>query len=169
MDKDDALYEVPALPPEFNGRPATERMGVGAESDEDMERFARLAQHLLGVPAAVVSLTGKGHHVLPGLVGLEEPWSSSRLVTLPPEKSQGAPIEAESAQEALTFVAEALGAAAWVGAPLTDTQGHVLGFLIAIDTVARTWAEKEHEVLHSLAHVCGAELRLRLLDRKSVV
>ncbi len=167
MDEDDALYDAPALPPEFDGRPVTERIGVGAESDEGMERFARLAQHLLGVPAAVVSLAGKDHHVLPGLVGLEEPWSSSRSVTLPLGKSTNTPIEAESVQEALTSVAEALGAVAWVGAPLTDTQGGALGFLIAIDTVARTWDEREHEALHSLAHVCGTELRLRLLVQRS--
>src|SRR5699024_12613539 len=122
MDEDDALYDVPVLPPEFDGRPVTERLGVGAESDEEMERFARLAQHLLEAPAAVVSLAGKDHHVLPGLVGLEAPWSSTRPVTLPPEKNPGAPIKAESAQEALTSVAHTHGAASWVGAPLNQAQ-----------------------------------------------
>src|SRR5699024_5244804 len=102
--------------------------GVGAESDEGMERFGRLAQHLREAPAAGGSLAGKGDHGLPGLGGLEEPCTCTRSVTLRPERKAGAPIQAESAQKAQPAGRATLG---------------------------------------SLAHVCGAELRLRLLVQRS--
>lgn len=171
MDNDDARYGGSARPPGTGDPYVAERIGLGAEPDEDMERFARLVKHLLGVPAALVSLVEGDRHIFPGLVGLGEPWASSRQVPLPRVGDTSGPtIDAEADRDtpaSVSRAAEALGAAAWTGAPLTDGEGTVLGFLLAIDTVARTWSEGEREALHDLAHVCGAELRLRLLVHDS--
>lgn len=166
MDDDDALYESSSRAPNLERPSVTERIGVGAGPDEDMERFAHLVQYLFGVPAAVVSLMEEDRHILPGLVGLGEPWSSSRQVGPTSEEEPVRP-DQEAGQDPAAPVAKALGAVSWAGAPLTDAEGRVLGFLIAMDTAARTWKDRERDALHALAHVCGAELRLRLLVHES--
>ena len=56
--------------------------GLSAAPDEGMERFARLVASMLGVPVALVSLVEAGRQVFPGLVGLAEPWATSRQTPL---------------------------------------------------------------------------------------
>lgn len=165
MDDDDTLHDGVSGSPEPETPTVTERIGVGAESDEDMERFARLARYLLGAPAAVVSLVEGERHVLPGLVGLGEPWVSSRQVPSPRVGGSGPSTAGDLAS--LSHVANTLGAVSWTAAPLTDGEGRVLGHLLAIDTDVRVWSERERRALYDLAHVCGTELRLRLLVHDS--
>ncbi|GHD30097.1 PP2C family protein-serine/threonine phosphatase [Nocardiopsis kunsanensis] len=167
MGNDDVDYRG-SVPPQTSEAPSGSQIaGLSAGPDESMERFARLVTHLLRVPMAVVSLVEDGHCVLPGLAGVGEPWSSSRQVPLPRTEDSNAPSTGEPPVGDTGRVAQALGAASWTQAPLTDDDGKLLGFLIAIDTTARTWNSREGEALHDLAHVCGAELRLRLLVKKN--
>ncbi|WP_190318476.1 GAF domain-containing protein [Nocardiopsis listeri] len=143
----------------------TERLGLGAEPDESMDCFASLAAYLLEAPV-VITLAEQDRHVLAGLVGLGEPWSTSRQVPLPPTKDPGAPSTDEADQDpfaSVARVARTLGAVSWIGVPLVDMEGTLLGFILAIDTVTRTWGDREIDALRDLAHVCEAELILRLL------
>lgn len=165
MDNDDEFYDGSARSSAPESPPVSERIRLGAEPDESMDCFASLAGHLLQAPV-VVTLAEEERHLLPGLVGLGEPWASSRQVTLPPEKDPEAPPGDEADQDpfaSVASVARALGAVSWVGAPLVDMEGTLLGFILAVDTVARTWGDREIDALRDLAQVCEAEMILRLL------
>lgn len=167
MGNDDVDYGG-SVPPQTSEDPSdSQSAGPSAEPDESMERFARLVTHLLGVPIAVVSLVEEGHYVLPGLAGVGEPWNSSRQVPQPRTEDSNVPSTEEPPVGDTDRVAQALGAASWTQAPFTDDDDNLLGYLIAIDTTARTWSKQEGEALRDLAHVCGAELRLRLLVKKN--
>ncbi|MBW0117173.1 PP2C family protein-serine/threonine phosphatase [Pseudonocardia abyssalis] len=54
------------------------------------------------------------------------------------------------------------GAASWVGVPVLDPAGRVLGNLCAMDGVVRHWTELHLETLRTLALAAGGEIALRL-------
>ncbi|MFZ3494092.1 SpoIIE family protein phosphatase [Streptomyces sp. 5.8] len=138
-----------------------------------MDRFARLVSRLLRVPVAFVSLVEEHRQILPGLIGLPEPWATSR--TLPLSHSlcryvvaSGQPLivpDARTDERLRTSPAIAdLGVIAYAGMPLTDNDGLVLGSLCGIDHEPRTWGGDELADLEDLAAACSAELRLRVLS-----
>src|ERR1035437_1027200 len=61
---------------------ALRQVGLGAAADPGMERLARLVASTLQVPAALVSLVEKDRQVFPGMVGLAEPWATTRQTPL---------------------------------------------------------------------------------------
>ncbi|MCX4547073.1 SpoIIE family protein phosphatase [Streptomyces sp. NBC_01565] len=138
-----------------------------------MDRSARLVSRLLRVPVAFVSLIGDDRQILPGMIGLPEPWATVRA--LPPSHSlcryvmaSGEPLvtpDARADERLRTSPAIAdLGVVGYAGMPLTDREGLVLGVLCAIDHEPRAWEEGELADLADLAAACSAELRLRILS-----
>ncbi|MFB6580143.1 MULTISPECIES: SpoIIE family protein phosphatase [unclassified Streptomyces] len=150
--------------------------GLSAAADTGMDRFARLVSRLLHVPVAFVSLIEEDRQILPGLVGLQEPWASSRVLAhshavCRSAVASGQPLVVPDARadhrlRSHPAVAD-LGVVAYAGAPLTDADGLVLGSLCAIDHEPRTWGDDELSDLESLAAACSAELRLRILSAQS--
>src|ERR1035438_2300047 len=61
---------------------ALRQVGLGAAADAGMERLARLVASTLQVPVALVSLVEKNRQVFPGMVGLAEPWATTRQTPL---------------------------------------------------------------------------------------
>ncbi len=57
------------------------------------------------------------------------------------------------------------GAAAWVGVPVVDPDGRVLGNFCAMDKVVREWTPSDIEALGTLALAAGGEVALRLALR----
>jgi GAF domain-containing protein len=55
-----------------------------------------------------------------------------------------------------------LGAIAFAGVPLTDSDGLVLGTLAVIDQEPRAWTPSEVALLTDLGEICSSELRLRI-------
>ena len=51
-------------------------------ADESFDRFARLVRRQLGVPSALVTLVLDDEAVLPGALGLPEPYQSERRTPL---------------------------------------------------------------------------------------
>lgn len=150
--------------------------GLSAAADEGMERFARLVASMLGVPVALVSLVEADRQVFPGLVGLAEPWATSRQTPLSHSlcrhvTATGAPLvlpDARLDERALTSLAISdLGVIAYAGMPLTDGQGNTLGSLCAIDQQPRDWSPEELANLSDLAAACSAELQLRIVSRQA--
>jgi len=153
---------------------ARRQVGFSASPDRGMERFARLVADTLGVPVALVALVEADRQVFPGQVGLAEPWASSRLIPLVYSLCQrvaatGGPLvlaDARQDEKARGSAAMSeLGMIAYAGMPLTDSEGHVLGSLCAIDTQPRDWTPRELARLADLAAACCAELRLRIMSR----
>lgn len=139
-----------------------------------MERFARLVARMLAVPVALVSLVEAGRQVFPGMVGLAEPWATSRQTPLSHSFCQhvitsGSPLvlpDARQDERTCTSLAIGdLGVVAYAGMPLTDGQGHVLGSLCAIDQRPRVWSPQELADLNDLAAACSGELRLRIMSQ----
>ena len=125
----------------------------------------------LRVPVALVSLVEADRQVFPGLVGLAEPWATRRQTPLSHSLCQhvvatGHPLvlaDARSDERTCTSLAIGdLGVVAYAGMPLTDSDGHVLGSLCAIDTEPREWSDQELADLADLTEACGTELRLRI-------
>ncbi|MEU9237603.1 GAF domain-containing SpoIIE family protein phosphatase [Streptomyces subrutilus] len=141
-----------------------------------MDRFARLVSRLLRVPVAFVSLVEDDRQILPGMIGLPEPWAQARELPLSHALCRhvavsGEPLvlpDARADERLRTHPAIAdLRAVAYAGMPLTDGEGLVLGSLCAVDHRPRTWNEGELSDLEDLAAACSAELRLRILSAQS--
>ena len=150
---------------------ALRQAGLSAEMDEGMERFARLVAGRLRVPVALVSLVEADRQVFPGMVGLAEPWATRRQTPLSHSfcrhvAATDQPLilaDARSDDRTCTSLAiSELGVVAYAGMPLTDSDGHVLGALCAIDTGPREWSAQELADLADLAAACSTELRLRI-------
>jgi hypothetical protein len=56
-------------------------------------------------------------------------------------------------------------AASWLGVPVLDPDGHVIGNLCAMDSTVRHWTDTEIETLGTLALAAGGEIALRLALR----
>jgi GAF domain-containing protein len=174
---------------------ALRQLGLSARADPGMDRFARMVAGWLGVPIALVSLVGADRQLLPGQVGLAEPWATRRETPLSHSLCQhvvttGQPLVLADAQDArqdgrtgaplpgaplpgaplpgAALAVEDLGVVGYAGMPLTDSDGHVLGSLCAVDTRPRAWSEQELADLADLAAACCAELRLRLVSRQAL-
>ncbi|MFD4247615.1 SpoIIE family protein phosphatase [Streptomyces sp. NPDC058525] len=141
-----------------------------------MDRFARLASRTLDTPIAFVSLIEEGREILPGLVGLPEPWAGRRALPLSHSlgrhtAASGQPLivqdtRADSRLRSNPAVA-ALGVVAYAGMPVTDSDELVLGSLCAIDHKPRHWSDEELSDLGDLAAACSADLRLRILSAEN--
>ncbi|HEX7308530.1 GAF domain-containing SpoIIE family protein phosphatase [Lentzea sp.] len=141
-----------------------------------MDRFARLVASVLEVPVALVSLVEPDRQVFPGLIGLGEPWASTRTTPLSHSLCQrvvrtGRPLvlhDTEADQNWCTHPAVTdLQVAAYAGMPLTDQDGNVLGSLCAIDTSPHQWTDVQLQDLVDLAAACSAELRLLIMSRRA--
>ena len=155
---------------------ALRRAGLTAASDTGMDRFARLVSRLLRVPVAFVSLMEEDRQILPGLIGLPEPWAGRRALPLSHSLcryvvASGRPLVVPDARADERFadhpaVAD-LRIVAYAGMPLTDADGLVLGSLCGIDHRPRAWGAGELSDLEDLAAACSADLCLRVLSAQS--
>ncbi|MFJ4711539.1 SpoIIE family protein phosphatase [Streptomyces sp. NPDC088785] len=154
---------------------AVHETGLSATADAGMDRFARLVSDLLNVPVALVSMVTDEGQFFPGMIGLAEPWATARRTPLSHSMcrhvvADAAPLVVDDTradprtQDSPAI--EDLGVNGYAGAPLTDTDGQVLGALCAIDTRPRQWTARELRALEDLAAACSAELRLRVASRQ---
>ncbi|MFF4297300.1 GAF domain-containing SpoIIE family protein phosphatase [Streptomyces vinaceus] len=150
--------------------------GLKAASDIGMDRFARLVSRVLSVPVAFVSLVEDDRQILPGMIGLPEPWSENRELPLTHSLcryvvASGRRLVVPDARADERFdthpAVTDLGVVAYAGMPLTDADGRVLGSLCAIDHQPRAWKAGELSDLEDLAAACSAELCLRILSAQS--
>ncbi|TDO38478.1 GAF domain-containing protein [Paractinoplanes brasiliensis] len=147
------------------------RLKVGSRPDPAFDRIAVIVERLVEVRAALVTVVGEDRQHLPGQVGLPEPLASQREMPLTHSLSRhvvesGSMIVVPDVREDPRMrdnpaVAE-LGAVAFAGVPLADSDGHVLGTLAVMDSEPRVWTRSEIELLIELGEVCGSELRLRI-------
>ncbi|ONI91899.1 hypothetical protein ALI144C_00420 [Actinosynnema sp. ALI-1.44] len=149
--------------------------GLSARPDPGMDRFARLVARVLDAPVALVALVTSDRQILPGLVGLGDPWARTRTTPLTHSLCHqvtfsGEPLvlnDTAAHQRWCTHPAVVdLEVAAYAAMPLTDEEGHILGSLCAVDTAPRAWTEAQLDDLADLAAACSAELRLRILSRR---
>ena len=138
--------------------------------DESFERIARLAQRLLGVPLALVSLVSQEGQFFPGAAGLPPELDVARFTPLTHSICQHVVTD-----QAALVVDDArlvdrlrdnlavpdLGVIAYAGFPLHDDTDTVVGSMCVIDHEPRHWTGDELALLQDLAAACSSELRLR--------
>ncbi|MFD8149024.1 SpoIIE family protein phosphatase [Streptomyces sp. NPDC059708] len=121
-----------------------------------MNRFARLATRVLGVPLGLVWLEPAGE----AAGALPEYW--------PPE-TDPAPEVLECCRrvagggrpEFLSRPEDGAAAFAFAGVPLIGGSGEVLGVLAVVGPSPRVWSDDERQDLSDLAAACSAQMRMR--------
>ncbi|WP_179950993.1 SpoIIE family protein phosphatase [Xylanimonas oleitrophica] len=145
------------------------RLGL-SRADEAFDRVVRLVRRQLDVAVATVSLVAPGGVVLPGALGMPEPYQTTRRVRIDDSITRrvvesGKPLVlADVSQDPRAATVCALfGAAAGAVAALPVLAGDdkPVGALVAIDTRPRSWTEGDLATLSDLAASCSGEIRLR--------
>lgn len=142
--------------------------------DGVFDRAAHLAMRLLDVPLAAVSIvTGAGQHLV-GAAGLSGPVAASRRI--PATSSLCQDVVCHDTPLAITDVTcdptiepqtanevshGDLRVVAYLGVPLHDADGQVLGSLCVVDHEPRAWTDDDLGALEDLASFVRAELLLR--------
>ncbi|MEU4694297.1 SpoIIE family protein phosphatase [Actinoplanes sp. NPDC023714] len=151
--------------------PAADRVRAGLTADPAFDRLAMLVNKLVDAPMGVVCLVDAERQHLAGQVGVPEPLATARQMPLSHSFSRHVVIAGELL--AVPDVREdprmrdnpsirELGALAYVGAPVTDPDGLIVGTLCAVDREPRVWTPSEIALISELAEVCSSEVRLRI-------
>lgn len=137
---------------------------------EASHRLTRLAARFLHAPASVISLVEEDHQIVLGSCGLPDELAAMPRI-LPTHSycwhvvEERAPFVVEDAREGPLSRQHGalldLGLVAYLGIPLTTTDGHVLGTFAVIDTKPRPWRVEEIGLLRDLAASAITEIELR--------
>ncbi len=144
--------------------------GLHAAPDRTFDALARAACSALRVPICLISLLDEERQFFPGACGMPSPLAEDRDLPLTETLcrmvvDRGEPLifadgPADERVADNLMVAE-FGVVAYIGLPLTDDEGLVLGSLCVVDLERREWTENDHAILGALAEACCAELRMR--------
>jgi serine phosphatase RsbU (regulator of sigma subunit) len=147
------------------------RLGVGPRADAAFERIAGLVEQLVDTPVALVTVVVDDRQFLPGQVGLPQPLATTRESPLTHSFSRHVvesgrmlvvPDVREDPQLRDNPAIRDLGAASFVGVPVTDPEGLIVGTLAVMDHEPRKWTKSEIAFLTDLAAVCSSEVGLRI-------
>ena len=128
-------------------------------AEESFDRLARLAQRLLNVPVALVSLVDRDRQFFKSAAGLTGPVAAARLTPWSHSFCQqvvnsGEPLVVNDApQHPIVRDNPAIrdsGFMSYLGFPLLSPDKFVLGAFCAIDTKPRPWAGPEIETMREL-------------------
>jgi len=136
-----------------------------------MERVARLAVTVLGVPAATLALLGADRRTFRA-GGFARPWIShdsgvlvrTGLVSRALDNGGVLSLDdanAPSADQSMRLAASEMQIRSLALATLTRPDGTVLATLVAMSDEARSWSEEQLRLLSELADAASTELQLR--------
>ena len=139
-------------------------------SSDLLDRLARTATRLLGVPVALISLVDDERQWFAGMAGLRGAAAEAR--SIPADESfchhvvlGDRPLAISDAIGHPVFGASAaiptLRIRAYAGVPLRSAAGQVLGAFCAIDHRPHAWTDDDLSALEDLAMAASAELALR--------
>ncbi len=139
-------------------------------AEENFDKVSRLATRLLDVPVALLSLVDDNRQFFKSAVGLGGEVGEARETPLTHSFCQhvvtsGVPliIEDTSAHPAVCDnpAIKDYGVASYVGFPIRDTDGFVLGSFCVIDGKVRSWSDSDLALLEDLAGLVMTEIALR--------
>lgn len=149
---------------------AVERSGlVGLSDDDAFDRLMELAIAVTGAPRGVIALVDAVHTTAISAFGFPEglplfapiAYSFCRYVV-----GFGRPFLVEDAHHDPRTIGDpaidAFGAVAWIGFPVEDPEGHVLGNFCLMDPEPREWSAVDIQTVATLAKAAGTEIALRL-------
>lgn len=141
------------------------------------DRAVELATQVLGVPVGLVSLVDDHRQFFKAQVGLSEPVASGRETLLSHSfcqhvVSKDRPLIINDARDDPVLkdnlAIPDLGVIAYLGVPLHDEQGHVLGSLCAIDDKPHEWTDQDRRVLENIRTGVESEIALRAELKKRI-
>ena len=148
---------------------------IGGGADEAFDRLTRVTRALLDVPVSLVSFVEPERQFFVSCLGLAEPWATSRETPISHSFCQhcvlaAAPFVVDDARLHPLVrdnpAIEDLGVVAYLGVPITSSDGVVLGTLCAIDSKPRAWTPDDISLLTDLSGAAMAELERRALERE---
>jgi GAF domain-containing protein len=150
---------------------ALRRAGLtGTAAEVPFDQLARLAARLTHSPTALVSLVDEDRQLFKGACGLAEPWRSTGEAPLSHSfcrhvVDSGEPLVVEDAREHPLLrdnpAIREMGVVAYLGLPLSDGEGNVLGTLCVIDSRPRQWTAAEVEVVRSITRTVMTTVEMR--------
>lgn len=138
--------------------------------EKGLDRLTRLAAALVGTPVSFVSLVEEERQFFISHTGLAEPWASARQTPISHSfcrfvVASNEPLVVSDAREHPELhdnpAIDDLGVVAYLGVPLRNTEGHVLGSFCVVDSIPRDWSQTQIETLHELAAAAASEIELR--------
>jgi GAF domain-containing protein len=149
---------------------AVNRSGlIGVSNDDAFDRLMELAIAVTGAPRGVIALVDDLHTTAISAYGFPEglplfapvAYSFCRYVV-----GFGQPFLVEDSLNDPRTVGdpaiEAFGAVAWIGFPIEDPDGNVLGNFCLMDPEPRGWSTVDIQTVATLAKAAGTEIALRL-------
>lgn len=145
-----------------------------AGPEEPFDRITRLAERILDVPVALISIVSGDRQLFKSQVGLSGTWEAERQSPLThsfcqyavADKSRFVVDDARAnARVADNPAVDEQGVVAYAGEPLRTARGHVLGTVCVIDHEPREWSDWELELLTELAALTVNEIEYRLRAR----
>ena len=148
---------------------AVVRSGLAGLTDDDaFDQLMELAIAVTGAPRGVIALVDAVYTTAISAVGFPEglalfapiEYSFCRYVV-----GYGQPFLVEDAPNDPRTIGdpaiEAFGAVAWIGFPIEDSRGNVLGNFCLMDPEPREWSTLDIQTVATLAKVTGTEIALR--------
>ncbi len=148
---------------------AVERSGlIGLSGDDAFDRLLELAIAVTGAPTGVIAVVDDKHTTaisgygfpegLPLFASIE--FSFCRFVV-----GSGRPFLVEDARNDPRTIGDpaidAFRAVAWIGFPIEDSQGNVLGNFCLMDASPRDWTPLDIQTVATLAQAVSTEVALR--------
>jgi serine phosphatase RsbU (regulator of sigma subunit) len=139
--------------------------------EESFDRLAQLARDLLQAPFAFITVVDDQRSFWKARLGIEPGAGGAVQNTVAESFCQyvvrsGEPLISQDVRlDPLTAAnpsIESMGVVAWAGYPVRSPDGYVLGSFCVVDTVPRTWSERDRRVLETLSQVAATEVALRM-------
>jgi len=143
---------------------------LDSASEIDFDRVSRIAAHILNVPVCLLSLVDDKRQFFKSAIGLGGWAGEARQTPLTHSFCQhvvtsGAPLIVEDAPSHTVvhdnLAIRDLGVGSYLGIPIRDTEGYVLGAFCAIDGKPRQWSPDDRSRLEDLAQLIMTEIALR--------
>jgi GAF domain-containing protein len=148
---------------------AVERSGlIGLSGDDEFDRLLELAIAVTGAPRGVIALVDAKHTTAISGCGFPEglplfapiDFSFCRFVV-----GYGRPFLVEDALNDPRTIGDpaidAFAAVAWIGFPVEDSHGNVLGNFCLMDAAPREWTSLDVQTVATLARAASTEVALR--------
>jgi len=140
-------------------------------AEEAFDRLTRLAMKVLDASVGMVNFVDATRQFFKSLASAVQVDDSSREVPVdwgfcPFAMALTQPLRIQDARKNPVFannmVVHGYGMVAYLGVPLTDSDGHTLGTICVLDHCPRAWTKEEAEILTTLGASVMSEVRLRM-------
>lgn len=142
----------------------------------EFDRVTRLASRLMDTKVALLSLVDAERQFFKSALGLHEPWAAARQTPLSHSFCKhvvmtGKSLAIQDARKhplvAHNLAVSDLGVVAYLGVPIRDPEGQVLGSFCAISSTIRDWSDEDLALMQDLAGIVENEIRLREVARRA--